>query len=48
LAEMNPPDGGSGQITWYQSGVKVTDPETLSKFESLLSRAGSVQYPNIT
>lgn len=44
LAEIKaPPSGGSGSIAWFESGVAVTNRETLLKFESLLKRCGDIE-----
>jgi glutamate racemase len=42
LIDLNAPTGGSGTVTWYESGVEATDKAALGKFESLMKRAGCV------
>ncbi len=38
LADLNFPADGSGKIAYYESGRKVTDRDTLQKFDTLLKR----------
>jgi glutamate racemase len=43
LVELKAPGSGSGRVAWYESGVAVTDRETLLKFESLLKRCDETE-----
>lgn len=43
LKDLNSDAIGNATVTWYQSGVHVTDQETLGKFESLLKRCDEIE-----
>ncbi len=42
IAALEAP-AGSGRITWYESGVGVTDRVTLAKFKNLLKRCDGIE-----